>query len=242
MTDGDWRSQPLTWALLREHTAPWFKRHRFALSIGLVVAVIIWIICKGIAGIGNFPIPKGAQLAELTNYAQAYDIYKLGDAIILDRVRLDGDGAIMMAGFGLTWWIIYLIQEYRLERKQRGISKASFLILNALFGLYFGWVIYVYAFPSFLILIHPQQIILDPSRDLVLLDEQPLGRMSSILEFEGVEKEGYHYDWTWFGVKLKDGRYYSFNEGQMIGANVQLIAAYLNTYLKQHPPVQATGH
>lgn len=236
MDNTDWRSQPLTWTLLRTHFGAWFARHRIALSIALAVAVIVWGVCRGVANIGNVPIPKDAALVSITNYAQAYDVYKQGTKVILDRVRDEEDLSMIMAGFGITWWLVYSIQEYQSDRKRKGFSKATFIAMNALFALYLAYITYVYAYPSLMILIHPQMIILDPEHDLVTLNNVPLGRMSEIEDFEGVEKEGYHYDWTWFGVKLKNGRYYSFNEGQFVGANVQSIAGYLNGYLKQYPP------
>lgn len=236
MDSTDWRAQPLTWNLLRTHFGAWFSRHKIALSIALAVAVVVWGICKEVAETGNLAIPTDAQLVSITNYAQSYEVYKEGPKAILARVRDEGDISIVMLVFGLVWWLVFSIQEYQLDREKRSFSRNGFIVMNTLLGLYIGFIGYVYAYPSFLVLTQRQLIVLDPDRNLVTVNDAPLGRMSDIDEFEGIEKKGYHHDWTWFGVKLKDGRYYSFNEGEFVGANIQAIAAYLNGYLKQHPP------
>jgi hypothetical protein len=239
MDNKDWQHQPLTWSLIKTQFANWFPQHKVALLWALVVAIILWGICRSIAGTGNTPIPGDAQLVQITNYAQAYDVYRRSDSLILSRVRSDGELSILMAGFGVTWWLIYTIREYRSERKQRGFSSAFFVGLNVAFGLYLGFMIYAYAYPSALVLTHPQSIVLDPVHDLVSLNGKPLGHISQIAEFEGIEKSAYRSRWSWFGVKLKDGHYYAFDQGEFVGANVQLIAAYLNDYLRKLPPMDS---
>lgn len=241
MDNRDWRYQPLTWSLLRTHFGAWFLRHRLAISIALGTAVLTWGVCEEIAQHGNVQVPAAAQIVKITEYAQAYDIYKYGSELMLSRVRNDGVVEIAMTVFGVTWWIVYLIQEYRSRKNQRNPWGRFDVLVQGFFSLLFVAFLFAETLPSIQILFQPQLIILDPKNDLVTLNGAPLGRMSAISEFEGIHKEGYRYDWTWFGVKLKDGRYYPFTEGSLIGTNVELIAPYLNQYLKQNPPDQAAA-
>ena len=238
MENRDVLNQPPSNLPMRDRFAAWINMHLPAFLVGLAVAAIAWSTASYFAERGDVPLPSGATQVHITDYSPAYGVYRDKQTLILHRERGSfQSGLIAWFAFFTTFMVVRLIAEFREDRHSSTFSWIVWIAIAGTLGPLYGWVLYGYVYPSVVVIENPQTFVFDPIHDQVVLNEKFLGKMSAIAEFVDVEKEsnqrGGSYEWTWFGVRLKDGRYYPFTTGIYTGGNLGPVAEYLNQYLKE---------
>lgn len=226
---------PIVPSLTRKSIIDWFKKADIKPLIALGIAFIVYVLAYCIAHTGGASIPPGFELIRLTDYHQAYDIYRKGTMLILERTR-DGQQAPLIAFFSLiSVSIIYQCIATFLPTLRKQQSPGNRSRIGGVL-LVFAWSILMYflAYPSIVVITEPQTLILDLDRNQALLNGKIVSNMNAIAGFEDEERHGAKSASSRFGIRLKDGSYLELTSGTWVGGNLPLINAYLNQYLQAH--------
>lgn len=233
MDDENPQNRSYTRRLARKLIYVWRANADVTFYIAITIAFMAWGLAYILGHMGNQPVPLDFKPIRLTDYHQAYAIYKNDSMLLLQRAR-GGQQAPLIAffSFGSVFVIANCIPAFRLKPAPTS-SSSRYSRFGAVLAIVMWTVLmYFYAYPSIIVIAQPQTLVLDPAHDQVILNDKVVGSLAGIIEFEDVESKGSKVESSRFGFTLKDGSYRELTSGVWVGGNLPLITAYLNHYLQ----------
>lgn len=235
MNDASPQNESLARLLARKLIYVWHANADITFYIAITTALIAWGLAYTLGHLGNQVIPFDFKPIRLTDYHQAYDIYENNSVLLLQRAR-GGLQASLIAFFSFisVFMIANCIPAFRLKPASAS-SPGRYSRFGAVLAVMMWTVLmYIYVYPSIVIITQPQTLVLDPVHDQALLNNHIVSTMNEISQFEDVETSSIKSESSRFGFTLKDGSYRELMSGVWVGGNLQLITTYLNNYLQTH--------
>lgn len=235
MKDESPQDESLVQRLARKLIYVWHANADITFYIAITITLIAWGLAYTLGHLGNQAVPFDLKLIRLTDYHQAYDIYENNSMLLLQRAR-GGQQAPLIAffSFGSVFVIANCISAFRLKPAST-LSPGRYPRFGAVLAILMWTVLmYLYVYPSIIVITQPQTLVLDPVHDQVLLNNKIVSTMNRMSQFEDDESTGPKVESSRFGFTLKDGSYYELTSGAWVGGNLPLITAYLNQYLQTH--------
>jgi hypothetical protein len=243
MDDNNPRNQSLVRRLVHKFIYVCHANADVTFYTAIAVALTAWGLAYILGHLGNKVIPFDFKTIRLTDYHQAYDIYKNDSILILQRTREGQQGSLIaFFSFISVFVIANCISVFRLKP-----APAPPFDRYSRFGAILAismWValMYLYVYPSIVVITQPQTLVLDPTHNLVILNDEVVGTLTGIIEFENTESKGPKVESSRFGFTLKDGSYRELTSGVWVGGNLPLITAYLNQYLQTQQHEMHSGN